>query len=62
MLILLDENMLSLKLKVPLINAGHSVKNINDMGWRGIKDRELLKLADNYPFDILITADKNLPY
>ena len=62
MLVLLDENLLSAKLKKPLINAGHSVKNVNDMGWRGVKDRELLRLADAYPFDVFITADKNLPY
>ena len=32
------------------------------MGWRGTKDRYLLALADAYPFDVFITADKNLPY
>ena len=32
------------------------------MGWRGTKDRDLLALADAYPFDVFITADKNLPY
>jgi hypothetical protein len=32
------------------------------MGWHGVKDRELLALANAYPFDAVITADKNLPY
>ncbi|RUT04442.1 hypothetical protein DSM106972_046700 [Dulcicalothrix desertica PCC 7102] len=32
------------------------------MGWRGVKDRELLALAQAHPFDVFITADKNLPY
>jgi hypothetical protein len=32
------------------------------MGWRKTKDRDLLALADAYPFDIFITADKNLPH
>ncbi|MBW4492530.1 MAG: DUF5615 family PIN-like protein [Oscillatoria princeps RMCB-10] len=62
MLILLDENLLSKKLKQPLIDAGHSVSNVCDMGWRGLKDREIIDLAESHPFDVFITADKNLPY
>jgi predicted nuclease of predicted toxin-antitoxin system len=61
-LVLLDENLLSRKLKQPLIEAGHTVSNVNDMGWRGLSDREILALAENHPFDVFITADKNLPY
>ena len=62
MLVLLDENLLSRKLKQPLIEAGYTVYNVDSMGWRGTKDRDLLALADAYPFDVFITADKNLPY
>ncbi len=62
MLILLDENLLSKKLKKPFLNVGHTVKNVEDMGWRGTKDRELLALANVFPFDVFITSDKNLPY
>ena len=62
MLVLLDENLLSRKLKQPLIEAGYTVYNVDNMGWRGTKDRDLLALADAYPFDVFITADKNLPY
>lgn len=62
MFVLLDENLLSKKLKQPLIEAGHLARNVEDMGWRGKKDRELLRLAEAYPFDVFITADKNLPY
>ncbi|MBC7972447.1 MAG: DUF5615 family PIN-like protein [Verrucomicrobia bacterium] len=62
MLVLLDENLLSRRLKQPLLEAGHSVSNVNDMGWRGCSDRELLKLAEKHPFDALITADKNMNY
>lgn len=62
MLILLDENLLSKKLKKPLVDAGHLVQNVEEMGWRGVKDRELLALAQAYPFNVFITADKNLPY
>ncbi|MBR8838797.1 MAG: DUF5615 family PIN-like protein [Stigonema ocellatum SAG 48.90 = DSM 106950] len=57
-----DENLLSKKLKKPLVDAGHLVKNVEEMGWRGVKDRELLALAEAHPFDVFITADKNLPY
>ncbi|MEH2331292.1 hypothetical protein [Nostoc sp.] len=46
MLILLDENLLSKKLKKPFIDAGHIVQNVEDMGWRGVKDKELLALVD----------------
>jgi predicted nuclease of predicted toxin-antitoxin system len=60
--ILLDENLLSRKLKQPLIEAGHDVRNVDDMGWRGTKDTTLLTIANAEPFDVFITADKNLPY
>ncbi len=62
MLILLDENLLSKKLKHPLAKAGHSVKNVEDMSWRGTRERQLLVLAEAQSFDAFITADKNLPY
>jgi hypothetical protein len=62
MLVLLDENLLSRKLNQPIIDAGYTVYNVDNMGWRGTKDRDLLALADAYPFDVFITADKNLPY
>jgi predicted nuclease of predicted toxin-antitoxin system len=60
--ILLDENLLSKKLKKPFMDVGHTVQNVGDMGWRGTKDRELLALANVFPFDVFITSDKNLPY
>ena len=41
MLVLLDENLLSRKLKQPLIEAGYTVYNVDNMGWRGTKDREI---------------------
>ena len=62
MLILLDENLISQKLKRPIIEAGYTVYNADNMGWRGTKDRDLLALADAHPFDVFITADKNLPH
>jgi predicted nuclease of predicted toxin-antitoxin system len=62
MLVLLDENLLSRKLKQPIVEAGYTVCNVDNMGWRGTKDRDILALADAYPFDVFITADKNLPH
>ncbi len=62
MIILLDENLLSKKLKQPFLNKDYQVYNVNDMGWRGLKDSEILALAESYPFNVFITADKNLPY
>jgi predicted nuclease of predicted toxin-antitoxin system len=62
MRILLDENLLSKKLKHPLVAAGQTVQNVEDMGWRGTKDSALLALANQYPFDVFVTADKNLPF
>ncbi len=61
-LVLLDENLLSRKLKQQIVTAGYTVHNVDNIGWRGTKDRDLLALADAYPFDVFITADKNLPY
>jgi hypothetical protein len=61
-LILLDENLLSKKLKKPLLDAGHTVQNVDNMGWRGVKDRELLTLIETHGFDAFISADQNLPY
>ena len=62
MLILLDENLLSRKLKQPIVDAGYIVHNVDNMGWRGTNDRDLLALTNEYPFDVFITADKNLPH
>ncbi|PZU98014.1 MAG: hypothetical protein DCE90_05875 [Pseudanabaena sp.] len=62
MIILLDENLLSRKLKQPFLSRCHEVYNVDDMGWRGFKDSEILFLAKNHPFDAFITADKNLRY
>lgn len=40
---------------------GHIVKTVPQMGWAGIKDGELLRLAE-IEFDVLITVDRNLPF
>ena len=37
------------------------ISTVEEMGWRGIKNGALLDLMTGR-FDVLITADKNLPY
>nr|WP_228025194.1 DUF5615 family PIN-like protein [cf. Phormidesmis sp. LEGE 11477] len=59
---MLDENLLSAKLKKPLVDLGYETKNVEDMGWRGTKDTALLALASSHDFEVFITADKNLPH
>src|SRR5438132_340601 len=39
----------------------HNVSTVQKMGWDGVTNGELLKLADGQ-FDVFITADKNLRY
>ena len=40
---------------------GYEIKTVPQMGWAGIKDRELLILAASV-FDVFITADRNLSF
>ena len=39
----------------------HDVKTVPQMGWAGIKNGELLTLAEN-EFDVFITVDRNLSF
>jgi len=41
--------------------ADHEVKTVPQMGWSGIKNGELLILAEN-EFDVFITVDRNLSF
>ena len=41
--------------------AGHSCTSVQTEGWSGLRNSELLKKAENN-FDLIITADQNLPY
>ena len=58
MRILLDE---SLPVELALELIGHDVISVQKMGWSGLKNGELLARAAGR-FDIMITADQNLPY
>ena len=40
---------------------GHEAKTVQDMGWAGIKNGALLRLADGQ-FDALLTVDQGLEY
>jgi hypothetical protein len=56
--ILLDENV-----PHPLMRffAGHEVSTVQDCGWRGVLNGELLRLAEE-SFDVFVLADKNMRY
>jgi len=40
---------------------GHSVETVPRMGWAGLKNGDILKLAEN-GFDVFITVDRNLSF
>ena len=40
---------------------GHEVKTVAEMGWAGVKNGELMRLAAGQ-FDVLLTVDRNLEY
>ena len=60
MKILLDEN-IDVRFKKYFPDV-HEVHTIQDMGWKGIKNGELLKLLAQNNFDCWIVVDKNIPY
>ncbi len=42
--------------------TGHEAITIAAMGWRGVKNGELLRRMSAEGFGAMLTADKNLPY
>ena len=42
--------------------AGHEISTVQQMGWTGLKNGELLAVAESAGFDLFILADKNLRY
>jgi len=58
MRVLLDE-CLPRKLKFDLVN--YDVKTVPEMGWAGVKNSVLLRLAESR-FDVFITADQKVQY
>ena len=41
--------------------SGHAVKTVPQMGWAGIKNGELLALAEKQ-FEVFVTVDRNLSF
>ena len=58
MRILLDE---SLPIELAGELSGHDVISVQKMRWSGLKNGELLARASSR-FDVMLTADQNLPY
>ena len=58
MRLLLDE-CVPKRLKRELL--GHDAKTVQDLGWAGIKNEKLLRLADAQ-FDALLTVDQGIEY
>jgi predicted nuclease of predicted toxin-antitoxin system len=48
-------------LKKHLINQGHECRTVQEAGWSGKENGELLSLAEA-TFDVLVTVDTNLQY
>jgi hypothetical protein len=42
--------------------VGHEVTEVIDRGWDQISNGDLLRLAEEAGFDLLLTTDKNLRY
>jgi hypothetical protein len=42
--------------------AGHTVTEARERGWATLKNGELLSVAEQAGFDVLVTADKNIRY
>jgi hypothetical protein len=42
--------------------VGHECATVASMGWRGVKNGELLRRITNERFDAMITVDKNLQF
>jgi hypothetical protein len=57
MKLLLDE---CLPVDLRLLIQGHDVFTVAFMGWKGIKNGQLLALAGNNGFDALITSDSSI--
>ena len=58
MRILLDE---CLPARLSRDLAGHEARSVADMGWRGRRNGELLRLAEQ-EFDVFLTVDRNLSF
>ncbi|HEV2134592.1 MAG TPA: DUF5615 family PIN-like protein [Terracidiphilus sp.] len=44
------------------IEPFHDVRTVAEMGWAGVKNGDLLELAEDERFEAFLTGDKNLPH
>jgi hypothetical protein len=42
--------------------TGHTVRTVQQEGWAGLKNGELLRRAASAGFDVFVTADQNLQF
>ena len=42
--------------------TGHDVRTVQQQGWAGLKNGELLRRAANEGFEVFLTADQNLEF
>ena len=42
--------------------AGHDISTVQQRGWAGLKNGDLLRVAADAHFDVLVTADRNLQF
>jgi len=42
--------------------VGHDVSTVQQRGWAGLKNGDLLRVAADAHFDVLVTADRNLQF
>ena len=42
--------------------TGHTVKKTKDLGWDTLTNGELLNVAEEFGFEMLLTTDKNIRY
>ena len=59
MLVLLDEQ---LPRHLAREIGGHDVSTVQQRGWAGLKNGELLRVAADAGFEVLVTADRNLQF
>ena len=59
MRILLDEQ-LNWRLARVFSNA-HEIRSVRDMGWTGMRNSDLLRLAER-EFDVMVTMDRNMEH
>ena len=59
MLVLLDEQLP--RQLVPLL-TGHDVRTVQQQSWAGLKNGQLLDVAEAAGFTVLVTGDRNLQF